>query len=422
MNGAITSLSLTNVRCFAGVERAKLAKITLLVGENSAGKSTFLGCLAGLGYLAGLNELNDQTNCFDRAPFSMGSFQNIVRSGCKSFRVGIGLKSDYFRKFEIEFEEGSISGLKETVLELQLTKSLTGAEIDLRIARHAGTGQVERWCFDGSSFQFELDQSELSYFQFSTWISRLIRQGTLPFHGDPRQYRKWKAQITDQELAEFSKFINFFRHQFRVPKIPLSLKPTSPKALERKRFFRFDPLGIADGKVDVEAVTDLGNSLGLFRQIEVRERSPQQYEVLVDVYGGLHNLADVGYGVSGILPLILDLVKAPAESLFLLQQPEVHIHPSAQAKLVEILAKTNHRYVIETHSDHVIDWFRILATEGDLSPSDVAIVYFERLPENPSASHLFQLSLDEDCKLTGQPKNYRQFFSEETLRLLGLPI
>ena len=135
----------------------------------------------------------------------------------------------------------------------------------------------------------------------------------------------------------------------------------------------------------------------------------------------MRNLADVGYGVTSVLPLAKALVDAPSTTQFLLQQPEVHIHPSAQAKLAEMMARSPHRFIIETHSDHIIDWFRILVTEARMAASDFGIVYFERVSDDPSATRLHQLSLDGSGNLTGQPNNYRQFFSEETARLLGLP-
>ena len=47
----------------------------------------------------------------------------------------------------------------------------------------------------------------------------------------------------------------------------------------------------------------------------------------------MRNLIDVGYGVSQVLPVITELLRSEAPPLFLLQQPEVHLHPSAQAAL-----------------------------------------------------------------------------------------
>lgn len=420
MSARITSLSLKDVRCFAGEQRAELSKTTLLVGENSAGKSTFLGCLNGLVHLAGLVELTDGMNCFDQAPFSMGSFENLVRSGCPSFRVG--LEDDRFRRLEIEFVAGHGTSPQERTLELELATSPPHAGAALRIARETPGGNTERWCFAGPGFEFELDQSDVSYTQFTTWLSRSVRYGLLPFGGEVAQFRKRMGGVTNQELAAFGKFINFFRHRFRVPETPLSINPIDPRGFDRRRFYPFDPLGIGDGRTDLDAINNVGRNLGLFSRIDVRERSLHRYEVLADVSGVTRNLADVGYGVTSLLSFIKALVDAPTGTLFLLQQPEVHIHPSAQAKLVEMMAKSHHNFIVETHSDHVIDWFRILVTEGDLAASDVGIVYFERLTDDPSATRLHQLSFDGSGNLSGQPRNYRQFFSEETARLLGLPI
>ena len=121
MNAALSTVSLTDVRCFSGEQRVDLSKTTLLVGENSVGKTTFLGCLHALGQLASLNELNDQTNYFNQEPFSMGSFDTLARSGSTSFRVAIGLDGGPFRQFAIEFARGADASLKEIALESELS-------------------------------------------------------------------------------------------------------------------------------------------------------------------------------------------------------------------------------------------------------------------------------------------------------------
>ena len=90
-----SELILRDVRCFAGEQRAPLRPLTLLVGENSTGKTSFLGCYAALhralerGVLVGDFDFNEE-------PFSMGSFRDIVRSrrgsqgAIKEFRIGLG--------------------------------------------------------------------------------------------------------------------------------------------------------------------------------------------------------------------------------------------------------------------------------------------------------------------------------------------
>ena len=376
MNARVTSLSLENVRCFSGKQRVTCPRVTLLVGENSAGKSTFLGCLNGLVHLANLVELDDGKNYFDQTPFLMGTFKNLVRSGCRSFRVGVGFEDTSISRLEVEFEAGSDNLLRERTLELDLADSFPQVGARLRIAREAHEDNAERWCFDAPGFKFKVNQSDVSYTQFTTWLSCSVRKQLLPFSGEVTQFRKRMGRVTDQELAAFGKFINFFRHRFRVPEPPILVIGLPPEGLGRSRLYSYDPLGVRGGDKDFDAINKVGQRLGLFSQIAVQKRDPDRYEVLADVSGTMHNLVDIGYGVTSLLPLIKIFAGAPDGTLFLLQQPEVHIHPSAQAKLVELIAESNHRFVIETHSDHIIDWFRILVTEGQLAASDIGIVYF----------------------------------------------
>lgn len=422
MSTALTGVSVANVRCFSGEQRADLSKITLLVGENSVGKTSFLGCLNALGRLAGLDDLQDRVNWFDQEPFSMGSFDTVARSGCTSFRVAIELADGPISEFAVRFAEGTNVSPKEAALELRLSDSPSETAPTLTIVRENPESRSERWRFDGPAFRFPLSHSDVSFIQFTTWLSQAVRYGVLPFAGERTQFRKRMGETTVEDEAAFIKFTNFFRHRFRPPEIPLRINPIQADGLEPQRLYRFNPLDGLGDHLDLDTIAELGRHLGVFDGIEVRQLGREAFEVLVDVSGAFRNLRDVGYGVASVLPFLTSLAGAPPNSLFLLQQPEVHLHPSAQAKLVDIMTRSDHRFVIETHSDHVIDWFRILAREGGgLAPSDLAIIYFESLPGDPPATRLHQISFDPHANMRGQPRSYREFFSVETARLLGFP-
>ena len=69
-----------DVRCFQGTQRGHLRPITLLVGENSTGKTTFLGCYRILHRVLSKQDVNiNEQLDFNEEPFSMGSFHDIVR-------------------------------------------------------------------------------------------------------------------------------------------------------------------------------------------------------------------------------------------------------------------------------------------------------------------------------------------------------
>ena len=112
--------------------------------------------------------------------------------------------------------------------------------------------------------------------------------------------------------------------------------------------------------------------------------------------------------------------------MFLLQQPEVHLHPSAQAALGSLfcdMAAQRRQLIVETHSDHLIDRVRLDIRDGrtKLKPEDVSILYFER--GNLSVT-IHSLGWDAHGNLTADrgmvPNGYRQFFRSERRRSIGL--
>ena len=108
--------------------------------------------------------------------------------------------------------------------------------------------------------------------------------------------------------------------------------------------------------------------------------------------------------------------------MFLLQQPEVHLHPSAQAALGSLfcdVAGAGRQLVIETHSDHLMNRVRmdVRDDESDLSPDDVSILYFER---EGLGVKIHSLRIDEEGNVLGAPDSYGSFFMQETARSLAL--
>ena len=131
-------------------------------------------------------------------------------------------------------------------------------------------------------------------------------------------------------------------------------------------------------------LVEFGRESGLFADIKVRRHGRQMsdpFQLQVKVRSGSHaNIMDVGYGVSQSLPILVD-VRSKKNCSFLLQQPEVHLHPRAQAELaglfVQSFRKRGNRFLIETHSDYIIDRVRILVRKRTIKADDVSILYFE---------------------------------------------
>jgi predicted ATPase len=109
------------------------------------------------------------------------------------------------------------------------------------------------------------------------------------------------------------------------------------------------------------------------------------------------NIADVGFGVSQVLPVIIALMVAEPEQLVYLEQPEIHLHPRAQHKLAKIIADAAQRgvrVIVETHSSLLLLGVQTLVAQGKLSPDLVKLHWFQR-DINTGATTITSADLDE---------------------------
>lgn len=108
------------------------------------------------------------------------------------------------------------------------------------------------------------------------------------------------------------------------------------------------------------------------------------------------NIADVGFGVSQVLPVLVALIGAEPGQLVYLEQPELHLHPRAQVALAQVLAdaaKRGVRVVAETHSSLLLLGVQTLVAEGDLSPELVKLHWFSR--NKDGVTEVSSVDLDE---------------------------
>jgi len=168
-----------------------------------------------------------------------------------------------------------------------------------------------------------------------------------------------------------------------------------------------------------------GGSSGLFDSVKVKTHGRKKYgpfELDVILFGKSTNITNVGYGVSQILPIVVEIYTARKGTTFGIQQPEIHLHPRAQAyfgDLVFNLAVLQQKqFMIETHSEYIIDRFRLNYRAKDNVQPDAQIVFFEKNRNGNKISTIDILTNGElDSK---QPAKYREFFILEEMKLLGL--
>ena len=172
-------------------------------------------------------------------------------------------------------------------------------------------------------------------------------------------------------------------------------------------------------------IKEVGSSSGLFDDILIKRygrNATSPFELDVVLNKQKFSICSVGYGVSQSIPVIVELFIRNKNSWFAIQQPEVHLHPKAQAALGDIFfqlfVSENKRFFIETHSDYTIDRFRLNFRKNKDHIPDSQILFFER---TDTGNKVYQLKIQPNGDLPQeQPENYREFFIKEELANLGL--
>jgi len=170
------------------------------------------------------------------------------------------------------------------------------------------------------------------------------------------------------------------------------------------------------GDVRVKQLGEDLRALGLTWKVEARKIDDTMVELRVGRLpeprrGGakdLVSIADVGFGVSQTLPVLVALRAAEPGRIVYLEQPEIHLHPNAQAALARIVADAARRGVIvvlETHSAILLRSIQTLVAKGELDPNAVNLNWFTRDDIN-GATQIHRAILDENGAYGDWPENF----------------
>lgn len=117
---------------------------------------------------------------------------------------------------------------------------------------------------------------------------------------------------------------------------------------------------------------------------------------------------NIGFGISYVLPIIVTGLMAKENSIMIVENPEAHLHPSAQSKIGQFLAMVANagvNIIVETHSDHVINGIQIACAKKDISHEDVTINFFSQ-KEGFQQPEIDSISIISKGELSSWPKGF----------------
>ncbi len=114
-------------------------------------------------------------------------------------------------------------------------------------------------------------------------------------------------------------------------------------------------------------------------------------------------LADVGFGINQLLPVIIESMVSQPNAIICVEQPEIHLHPRLQANIADLMIETSKgedekQWIVETHSELLIRRIQRRIREGTLNPNDVSVLYVD--PGDDGSKKVSQLGLNRIKKIT----------------------
>jgi len=398
----LTHISLQNFKSWRTLD-LELAPLTLLFGTNSSGKSNVLQALLLLKQTLNSTDLINFGGT-GRDYVDFGSWRNLVHNQQVDEKVGIHLKWDEAKRYEYEIvwqQENKINAVDKLLYRID----------DETFSIQKLEGTTYRFNINGLVFVSQRSSPA------TTWVF-------------PQTFSPTGIDVNDELAIVLN---TMFNTADLLPKLTKSIQYMGPLRLYPRRTYEWTgnrPQEIgSQGENAIETL--LAAQRGLLKNrslleeinrwfqasnlldelsIEALDRDQRFYELLVRVRNVKTPLIDVGFGVSQVLPVITLLLSAPRDSIILLEQPELHLHPSAQAQLADLFLyvaqKQNLQLIIESHSEHLLRRLQRRIAEVDepfATPENIK-TYFCDMGEQGST--LQEVEVDEYGQIRNFPPNF----------------
>ena len=417
----ITHIRMKNFKSWKDSDEVKLAPLTGFFGTNSSGKSSLLQMLLLLKQTAEQEETKE-----------------VIFFGDENSLVNLG-----------DFREVIHGHRLEKHLEFELACQLTHSSSNNNIP---GEQAVNRFAFN-SEIRSEQGKSiveRLSYcYYYKDRVVIIYHQGSVFFpssrpNRDPERdqhkinlstcYGKTSSTgVTSESIGRLRKFSAAFEELFSHVHYlgPVRVQPQRHYHWEGAHPRRIDQWG--GGAIDAvlsagvrklkssnkedaalieDRISEWLQKMELaysFRVIPTKSLDDQNYEVRIQKTPSSVEvtLADMGYGLADVLPMLICFYYVDEGSTLILEQPGIHLHPKVQADLadllIEVVNERNLQILVESHSEHLLTRLQRRIAEEKISADQTAL-YFCR--NDDGVSNIERLKMDEFGNISNWPENF----------------
>ena len=444
-----TRLSLENFRAFEE-ESVELSKINLFFGPNNAGKSSLLSALNLVCQTVQSADIDADILLSGKFE-DFGSYYDMVNGNDESKRITILIETELMlpkrsyvqsrrggrvlrieetkRKGHLEIEIG-YSGRRHEVQLLATEISIPEEKLLIRTRRN----RVGRHVVDSMKGFKDLPQEQLDQMVAVRNLTPMVLSALSPRHAAHEEVRAIRAFILAlrREIRNVE-FIGPFRAN---PQRLYLLTGESPSYVGRHGERALEIMMLDEKRKGAEKrelmklVSDWMKKAEIAKRIYTVPMTDRYFEVIVENFytGEEENLTDVGFGCSQILPVLVAGFHVREGGIFIVQEPEIHLHPKAQAELgslFKVLHKRGIQLIIETHSEHLLLRLQSHVRKGDIKAKDVNVYYVDPAAKRrkKKGKTVTRIEIGEDGYFTKEwPRGFFPERLREAERLAGLSV